>query len=78
MKNITAPIQHEVQAALLQDAHTREYGIEVMDNNGIITLKGVVPSREASERAEMITRDIAGVQGVINELDVRSSDTNNE
>lgn len=55
---------------LMQDSLTGEYGIEVLDNNGIITLTGVVPSREVMERAEAIARDVAGVQGVINQLEL--------
>ena len=71
--NTTTDIQLAVQTALMQDAQTQDYGIEVIDNNGIITLKGVVSSVEASERAELITRDIDGVRAVFNELAVRSS-----
>ena len=71
MNNPTSTsIQQEVQTALMQDQLTGEYGIEVLDNNGIITLKGVVPSREVSERAEAVTREIDGVQAVINELEL--------
>jgi osmotically-inducible protein OsmY len=71
--NTTTDIQLDVQTALMQDAQTQDYGIEVIDNNGIVTLKGVVPSVEASERAELIARDIDGVRAVFNELAVRSS-----
>lgn len=71
MKNPTSTyVQQEVQTALMQDQLVGEYGIEVLDNNGVITLKGIVPSREVSDRAEAVTRDIAGVQGVINELEL--------
>ena len=71
MKNPTSTyVQQEVQTALMQDQLVGEYGIEVLDNNGVITLKGIVPSREVSDRAEAVTRDIAGVQGVINELEI--------
>lgn len=71
-------IQLNVQTALMQDAQTQDYGIEVIDNNGIITLKGVVPSLEASERAELITKDIDGVRAVFNELAVRFAGSSNE
>ena len=71
MNNPTSTsIQQEVQTALMQDKLAGEYGIEVLDNNGVITLKGVVPSREVSERAEVIARDVDGVHGVINELEL--------
>jgi len=71
-------IQLDVQTALMQDAQTQDYGIEVIDNNGIVTLKGVVPSLEASERAELIAKDIDGVRAVFNELAVRFADSSNE
>ena len=67
----TTDIQLDVQTALMQDPETQDYGIEVIDNNGIITLKGVVPSVEASERAEIIARDTDGVRAVFNELAVK-------
>jgi osmotically-inducible protein OsmY len=63
-------VQQDVQTALMQDRVTGDYGIEVLDNNGVITLTGVVPSREVSERAEAVARDIPGVQGVINQLEL--------
>jgi len=79
MKNNTmTDIQLDVQTALMQDAQTQDYGIEVIDNNGIITLKGVVSSLEASERAEIIARDTDGVRAVFNELAVRPADASNE
>ena len=79
MKDKTATdIQLDVQTALMQDAQTQDYGIEVIDNNGIVTLKGVVPSLEASERAELIAKDIDGVRAVFNELAVRFVGSSNE
>ena len=73
MENLTNSVQHEVQTALMQDRQTRDYAIEVVDNNGVITLKGTVPSSKASERAEAVAREIPGVQSVINELYVRKA-----
>lgn len=63
-------LQLQVESALLQDRLIQDYDIEVLDNNGIVTLRGVVPSREARDRAEAIVREVAGVTTVINELDV--------
>ena len=73
MNNPTSThVQQDVQTALMQDPVTGDYGIEVLDNNGVITLTGLVPSREVSERAEAVARDIPGVQGVINQLELRT------
>ena len=46
------------------------YGVEVMDNNGVIVLRGIVPSREASTAIEMVAKEVDGVVSVINETDV--------
>jgi hyperosmotically inducible periplasmic protein len=63
-------LQLQVESALLQDRLTEDSEIEVLDNNGIVTLRGTVPSRDARERAEAITREVQGVTTVINELEV--------
>jgi hypothetical protein len=39
--NAMHDLQHQVQAALTDDNDTRDYGIEVLDSNGVITLRGV-------------------------------------
>jgi hyperosmotically inducible periplasmic protein len=63
-------LQQQVQEALMKDLDMSHYGIEVLDNNGIITLRGTVPTVAAREKAETIVRDMEGVTSVINELDV--------
>ena len=68
--NAMHDLHHQVQTALMDDPDLREYGIEVMDSNGVITLTGTVPTTEARDRAEAVVRNLAGVTSVINELDV--------
>ena len=63
-------LQLQVESALLQDRNTQDYGIEVLDSNGVVTLRGMVPNRTVREQAEAVTREVAGVTSVINELDV--------
>jgi osmotically-inducible protein OsmY len=63
-------LQLQVESALLQDSITQDYGIEVLDGNGVVTLRGMVPNRKVREQAEAVTREVAGVTSVINELDV--------
>jgi osmotically-inducible protein OsmY len=63
-------LQLQVESALLQDRLTEDGDIEVLDTNGVVTLRGVVRSREARDRAEDIARNISDVVSVINELDV--------
>jgi osmotically-inducible protein OsmY len=63
-------LTHEVQEALAEINDMRDAQIDVLDNNGIITLTGIVPTVEARERAEAIVRGLSGVTTVINELNV--------
>jgi len=70
MNQTMSDLQTKVQRALMDDTRTKEYGVEVVDNNGVIILRGAVPSREASTAVEMVAREVAGVVSVINETDV--------
>ena len=63
-------LQLQVESALLQDRITQDYGIEVLDSNGVVTLRGMVPNRKVREQAEAVVREVPGVTSVINELDV--------
>jgi len=63
-------LQHQVQSVLMEDRDMADYGIEVLDSNGIITLRGTVPTRDARERVEAMVREMEGVISVVNELDV--------
>ena len=63
-------LQHQIQDALAEINKLRDAQIDVLDTNGIITLRGMVPTVAARERAEEIVRGMAGVVSVINELDV--------
>jgi len=70
MNETTADLQTRVQRALMDDSRTKEYAVEVLDNNGVIVLRGIVPSREASTAVEMVAKEVDGVVSVINETDV--------
>ena len=63
-------LQHQIQDALAEINKLRDAQIDVLDTNGIITLRGMVPTVQARERAEEIVRGMDGVVSVINELDV--------
>ncbi|RPJ27763.1 MAG: BON domain-containing protein [Chloroflexi bacterium] len=63
-------LQHQIQAAFMEDRDMKDYGIEVLDSNGIVTLRGTVPTQAIGDRAEAIVREMDGVTSVINELDV--------
>jgi hypothetical protein len=45
-----------------------------VDNNGVVTLSGVVPSVEARQAAEEITEQVNGVKSVINDLKIEEDE----
>ena len=70
MNETRTDLQTRVQRALMDDSRTKDYAVEVLDNNGVIILRGAVPSREASTAVEMVAKEVEGVVSVINETDV--------
>ena len=62
--NETTKLEERVKESLLQDSRLADYPIKVMNNNGVITLTGEVPSQELAEAAEAIA--------VMNELVINS------
>ena len=70
MNQTISQLRTQIQAAFLEDDLLRDHGVEILDNNGVVTLRGAVPTIAARERAEEIARQMDGVTSVINELDV--------
>jgi osmotically-inducible protein OsmY len=70
VSSIMTKLRERVEAKLREDSRLKEYPVEVLDNNGVITLQGVVPSQALSMAAESLARQVDGVVNVINELDV--------
>ncbi len=64
-------LRERVQNALTDDPRTRDAGIEIINENGIITLGGIVPDPKVSSAAEAITENVDGVVSVINEIQAR-------
>lgn len=77
MAKNTTELQLEVQKAILDDSRTNEHGIEALDSNGVITLKGRVPSLEIGKTATTIAANVPGVAGVINALEIKGSEQEN-
>jgi osmotically-inducible protein OsmY len=65
-------VRTNVLEALAEDARTAETAIEVIAEQGVVTLRGSTLDRETREAAEEITRGQEGVIEVINDLDVES------
>jgi hyperosmotically inducible protein len=70
MNQTMSDLRSQVQTAFRDDDLLQDFGIEILDSNGVITLRGAVPTVEARERAESIARQVGGVTSVINEIDV--------
>jgi len=67
-------LQQKVETALLDDPRTKDAAIEVLNENGIITLAGIVSAHKTSEAAEAIVRGISDVVTVVNEIQVKAED----
>jgi osmotically-inducible protein OsmY len=74
MNETRTDLQNRVLRALLDDPRTKDYAVDVLDNNGVIILRGIVPSHGASTGIETVAREVDGVVSVINEMDVIASD----
>jgi osmotically-inducible protein OsmY len=70
-QNVFTKVREEVEMKLRQDSLLRDFPIEVIDNNGVVTLQGEVPSEGVSMVAESVAREVEGVINVVNELYVR-------
>jgi osmotically-inducible protein OsmY len=67
-------IREKVEDALSGDPRTQDAAIEVLNENGVVTLGGTVPERETSTAAESIAEQVDGVVSVVNEIQVRNVD----
>lgn len=70
MKQTMTDLQVQVQKAILEDQRIKEFGIEALDDNGVITLRGTVPSREVKKIADTVVESVEGVVDVVDALDV--------
>jgi osmotically-inducible protein OsmY len=71
LKNVAISLREKVEMKLRQDSQVKDLPIEVLDNNGVITLQGEVPSEGVSMIAENLAGEVVGVVNVINELYVK-------
>lgn len=63
-------VAKRVSVALTEDERTVDYNIEVIDENGVVTLKGKVPSEEVAEIAQEIAEEQQGVITVVNAMEI--------
>jgi osmotically-inducible protein OsmY len=77
MPSVTSKLKEKVEAKLRQDSQVKDFPIEVIDNNGVVTLQGEVPSEAVSMTAEGLARQVEGVVNVTNELIVQDPSRKN-
>jgi hypothetical protein len=75
MKQIMSELASQVSEAIHQnEAFSSEWEVDVLEQNRVITLDGTVPSAGSKAKAEEITKNQSGVKGVINNLDIETSE----
>jgi osmotically-inducible protein OsmY len=65
-------LQNRITEVLRNNPETKNLTIEALNNNGVITLTGVVSGREKSKLAEQLIGQQADVSAVINQIQVES------
>ncbi|MGD8406842.1 MAG: BON domain-containing protein [Anaerolineales bacterium] len=68
----TESIRNEVETALMNDDRTQDATVDVISNQGIVTLLGEVESTEIAQAAEDIATNLDDVIKVINNLVVKN------
>jgi osmotically-inducible protein OsmY len=71
MDNFNDELEMTVEQAIMNDdSYKPSWKVDVLEENGIITLNGAVPTDKARDKVEAIARKQKGVVSVINEIDV--------
>ena len=63
-------LRAKVQRALMDDPGTKDYAIEVLNNFGVIIMRGMVPCRDARDTIEAVVREVNGVISANDEMNV--------
>jgi hypothetical protein len=66
----------KTRGALMAADDLEETGINVDVNNGVITLRGTVPSADQVKKADAAVKGISGIKGVQNQIKVGASGGN--
>lgn len=69
-----AVVTAKVKARLVDDEVTKAYQINVETFKGTVQLSGSVDSEKARSRASELAKNVGGVKGVKNSLQIRKSD----
>jgi osmotically-inducible protein OsmY len=61
-------LKTKVEENLASDNDLSRYPLDVLDENGVITLAGEVPTQELARSADRIARETEGVESVISNI----------
>jgi osmotically-inducible protein OsmY len=78
MTQTYSDLASNLSVTLELDERTGDSQIEVIDNNGVITLSGVALSNDARSAAAEIAQGFPGVLSVINDIAVTDPDNTDE
>ena len=71
--SITAAVQGKLAADNIQNMNVVAFAeVEVQTEQGVVILNGVVGTSEQKARAEQLARQVLGVNGVTNNLQIRT------
>jgi osmotically-inducible protein OsmY len=65
-----AELSEQVRNRIEADRDLAAYDLDVSADDGVVTLSGSVARADQRDAAEQLARDVAGVGGVVNRLDV--------
>src|SRR5678816_4347102 len=71
-----AAITAKVNSALIEDPQVKARPVDVETARGVVQLSGFVDDSGEKQTAEMLARNVAGVQKVDNQLEVKSTTMN--
>jgi osmotically-inducible protein OsmY len=74
MANQSTDLKAQVEGFLVEDVRTKDFTFDVVDDNGVITLKGTVDSEEACQAAAEIVRERTDAVEVINDIELQSDE----
>lgn len=72
MEQMSMKYIDRVVQALMSDPRTKDVTIDVIDEHGIVTLRGTVDREHIRQAAEEIARKQEGVITVINEIKIKA------
>lgn len=70
-------LKNKILQVLAEDDRTQDYAFEIIDESGLITIKGVVDSRQAKQAALEIIKKQKGVIEVVDEIELTAEPDEN-